>query len=204
VKKRTWVKLVAVVVAVAVVLVVAAPAIVARYFRASPRFREEVNVARSKGNMQMLLTLFLADGRPSPVGGKRLALWLLLRSPTDRTNPKNLEVLFSPGDRELSAEKVSAGAYAALTEESLLDPATDVRRLTSYAGRRSGTPAPTEAGRKPIFADLSFRDRGHVLVAWSDLRVEKLTREDLGLGPDDPIVVGESSKSPVLRMLADE
>ena len=73
---------------------------------------------------------------------------------------KNLEVLFSPRDEHLSLERVGATAYAGLTEAALLDPRTDVRRLTSYAG--------------------------------------------FGLGPDEPIVVGPESRSPLLAQLSDE
>jgi hypothetical protein len=164
---------------------------------------ERASLFKSEDNMRSLATLLFDEAGPRlPMGGKRLALSLLLDGRIDRTNPRNLEVLFSPGDRELSFQKVGAAAYAGLTGASLLDPATDVRRLTSYAGRRRGAPSPT--GRVPLFADLSFRDRGYVLVAWSDRRVEKLTRADLGLGPDDPIVVGPHSTSPILRELSDE
>ena len=43
----------------------------------------------------------------------------------------------------------------------------------------------------------------HALVAFADGGFEIMNRVDLGLGPEDPVVVGEESKSPVLRALSD-
>ena len=39
-----------------------------------------------------------------------------------------------------------------------------------------------------------------VSVLWDDGSVVFMTREDLGLGPDDPIATGPESKSEFLRM----
>ena len=53
-----------------------------------------------------------------------------------------------------------------------------------------------------LLADLHFPDVA--IVAFADGRVEVMDRKALGLGPNDPIVAGDESKSPILRTLSDE
>ena len=83
----------------------------------------------------------------------------------------------------------------------------DVSKLTSYAGRRNAhrefalTVPDLERGA-PLIADLSFPDVA--IVGLSNGAVKVMTRADLGLGSEDPIAVGDTSKSPVLRVLSDE
>jgi hypothetical protein len=60
--------------------------------------------------------------------------------------------------------------------------------------------ADLEAGA-PVIADLSFDDVA--IVGFTSGQVRAMTRDDLGLGPDDPLVAGDASKSPLLRELGE-
>jgi hypothetical protein len=82
----------------------------------------------------------------------------------------------------------------------------DVRHLTSYVGRRNAEEAyrlteARPATPQPLFADLHWPDGA--IVAFTDHSVRRMSRAELGLGPDDPIVAGESSRSPILRQLSE-
>jgi len=54
----------------------------------------------------------------------------------------------------------------------------------------------------PLIADLSFPDLA--IVGWSNGNIRTMTRKQLGLGPHDPIVAGEASKSEILRQFSSE
>jgi hypothetical protein len=120
----------------------------------------------------------------------------------DIRNPDNLEVFFCP--QQGSSVHVPTGeAYERVTKDALT-----WRRfpeLTDFAGRRNDEPAyvlddEAETGNEPI---LACRYGGGVIVGFDDGRVRVVDREDLGLGPDEEIVFGEASTSPLLRKLSD-
>ena len=63
------------------------------------------------------------------------------------------------------------------------------------------TPEEAKEGA-PLIADLSFPDVA--IIGFTDGSVRVLTRKDLGLESGDPIIVGASSKSELLKKLSDE
>lgn len=163
--------------------------------------------SKSRDNISNLVKLHLdlvrhGPGLPPPaVGGKAFVLLPLVEHVIDPDAPGAVELFFSPADR--NAERPSVQEYRALTRKRLEEGA-DVRRFTSYVGRRvplakaEGTPA---RQAWPVIADLSYPDGA--IVGYRDGLVQWLTREELGLGPDDPIVAGPTSKSPILRQLSE-
>ncbi len=168
---------------------------------------------KSKDNVHSLLMHYIAGGagleRPWPAySGKALVLWLVAANLLDRRDPKQLEALFSPSDGARSLAKAGGvEAYAQVTLESLktADPRRGV--LTSYVGRRNAERAHVitralESPGVPVIADLSFPDGA--IIGYTSGEAKWLTREELGLGPNDPIVAGDASKSPILRHLSSD
>ena len=73
---------------------------------------------------------------------------------------------------------------------------------TLHGGLSSLDPEQDAKGPTPLIGDLSCDDGA--VVGYSDGSVRFLDREELGLGPDDPIVAGPRSKSPILRRLSSD
>ncbi len=176
--------------------------------------RENAAIVWSKDNIRTLLTLMIARrtmkvraGWPR-YSGKRFVLSVLATGDVDRSNPKNLEIFFSPGDKQRSVKKAGGpDAYKGITKQALREGKLPVAHLTSYAGRRNlerehvVTPAEEKAGTA-VIADLSFPDIA--IVGFTNGAVRTMTRKQLGLGPEDPIVVGDKSKSELLRSLSSD
>lgn len=162
--------------------------------------------------LRALLRCYLEDGagvtKPwPPFDGKRFVLWVVAAGRIDRRDEQQLQMLFSPADRVHGwATSGGVAAYAALDREVLRDPNARLDHLTSYVGRRNATagvrltPDDLAAGA-PAIADLQFPDCAIVGFVSGEVRV--LTRADLGLGPTDPIVAGDASRSPLLRALGE-
>ena len=169
-------------------------------------------IVYSKDNLRSIVTLMIArrmgrsTGGYAPYSGKNFVLSLIATNLLDRRTPQNLEILFSPADRALSLAKVGLEPYKEITKKSL-KAGMDFHALTSYAGRRNGerdwviTPDSEKVGTA-LVADLSFPDMA--LVGFTNGSVRAMDREALGLGPEDPIVVGDDSKSEILRALSDK
>ena len=175
--------------------------------------RVQAEQTKSKDNVRSLILFLRASDRgvktPLPVyEGKSFLLWFVAAIMIDRRDARMLGLLFSPADRERSLAKAGGiEAYRDVTLESLRlpDPARD--RLTSYAGpRRSGVAAAPPANKGedgvPLIADLAFPDGA--IVGFAGGKSKWLTREELGLGPADPLIAGAASKSPILRQLTSE
>jgi len=169
--------------------------------------------AKSIDNLRTLGLYFVAAGlgleKPWPkYSGKAFVLWLVASNKIDRRDPKQLEILFSPADDTRSLEKAGGvEAYAKLTLESLKTPDPTLGALTSYAVRRNAErehflTAEEQSRGAAILADLSFADGA--VVAFVGGSAKWLTRAELGLGPDDPIVAGDASKSPILQHFSSE
>lgn len=138
-----------------------------------------------------------------PYGGRNFVLSLVAHKLIDVRNPQNLEIFFCPGSPDAQPMPPRA-AYEEVTKESLA--AQRFPNLTDFAGRRNDEPAyrlqPGDHEREvPI---LGCRMVDGAIVGFSNGRVRWLDRENLGLGPDDPIVFGDASKSPMLEPLSDE
>ena len=111
------------------------------------------------------------------------------------------------GALDVLAKAGGAGAYAALTKASLKDSSIDVSALTSYAGRRNDErehllTALDQQNNAPIIADLSFP--GGVILGYVGGAAKWVTAEELGLPPDQPIIVGDASPVEALRHLSDK
>lgn len=167
--------------------------------RSPPTFENVKNLTT------LLIDAEIRRGWP-PHSGKNFILALVASGAIDAQNPDNLPVFFPHAD---PARTPDASLYAEVTPESL-----GTRRfpdLTAYAGRRNADPRyrlPTgEAGEllddppEPLVADVSsWAD--HAIVGFSNGSVRALDRKALGLDETDPIVVGDASRSPVLRPLS--
>lgn len=163
-------------------------------------------------NLRDLASLMMSrsDGRVNgkwpPYSGKAFVLALVADGSMHHRNTRALSRLFAPTQRPADFNAL-LDDYRRVTAESLR-AGMDVRHLTSYAGRRNAeeayglTQASVDEGAA-ILADL-LSIPGKAIVAFADGGVEILTRKDLGPGPDDPIVVGDASKSPILRALSDQ
>jgi hypothetical protein len=177
-----------------------------------PVSRRKQELTKSADNVSALLKYYIADGagivRPWPMfNGKAFVLWLVATDQLDRRDPRQLVILFSPHDAERSLEKAGGvAAYAGLNLDSLRSGGIDVSKLTSYVGRRNRekehllSASELERGAA-VIADLSFGDVA--IVGFVNGQVKTMTKADLGLGPDDPLVAGDASKSPILRDLGE-
>jgi prepilin-type N-terminal cleavage/methylation domain-containing protein len=106
-----------------------------------PRINEQANRTKSKDNLGTLVTMFLDEGPAVSswpgVNGKAFTLWPVAAWKIDKRNLKNLEVLFSPGDRYYTLGNVPEGDWAEVTKNGLRDGTSNFARFTSYAGRRN-------------------------------------------------------------------
>lgn len=164
--------------------------------------------SKSRNNIGNLVKVFLArstdrmQGYP-PYTGRAFLLSLVVDGLVDPADANTLDLLFSPNDPGRH-QRPSAAEYRALTRERLA-AGGDFRRFTSYVGPASSLARRELDGGpygRPMVADLHGHRNG-VMVGFRDGRVEFLDRKALGLGPDDPFVVGPESKSPILRQLAE-
>jgi hypothetical protein len=141
-------------------------------------------------------------GHP-PYSGRAFVLSLVVDGIVDPAEPGALDVMFSPAD-PAGHQRPSIEEYQALSRERLA-AGGDFRRFTSYVGPRNGgldAVLPRDGTRQPIVADLYFDPSG-ALVGFRDGSVEFVPRAELGLGRDDPIVAGPTSRSPILRQLSE-
>ena len=165
----------------------------------SSPYRDAVNNAR---NLSIILSERSARRGWPPYGGKNFVLALVAHELIDIRNPDNLEIFFCPPRGE-QAVVPSREAYEAVTKDALTQRRFPT--LTDFAGRRNDEPAyrlvqgDHEKG-EPI---LGCRYGDGVVIGFSDGAAHFVDREDLGLGPDEEIGVGEASTSPLLRPLSD-
>lgn len=152
------------------------------------------------------LTMYLTDialnkGFP-PVSGRAFVLWPVAMRVADPVQVARASDFLSPADKG-AGPAPTVQDYEGVTKAAL-KAGGDFRRLTSYVGRRNAekeyvlTMSDVE---EPILADLHFADGA--IVAFVSGKVRWLTREELGLGPTDPIVAGEASLSPLLKKLSE-
>jgi len=169
-------------------------------------------IAKSIDNVRTMLLYFTGAGcgleKAWPkYGGKRFVLWLVATNKLSKMDAKELSILFSPGDGAHDLEKAGGiKAYESLTVPALKDPAIDVSALTSYAGRRNAEKehilsAAEQQANAPILADLSFP--GGVVLGYVGGGAKWVSAEELGLAPDQPIVVGDASPNEMLQHLSD-
>lgn len=164
-----------------------------------PRQRDSMDNLRDLAGMQATL------GRWPRFGGKAFVLAVVARGGIHPKNERGLRTLFAP-DEVPPHFATFIQRFEAVSWKSLRE-GLDVSALTSYAGRRNDE-EPYRLTQKSaeeeaaIYADIhSIPD--HAIVAFADGSVTVLGRAELGLERDDPIVVGEAARSPLLRALSD-
>jgi hypothetical protein len=166
------------------------------------------DMAHSTNNLRNLTALLIAranvEGWP-PYEGKAFVLSLVATGDLATSIPENLPTLWSPFDPSFRRDRLAALPYGKVTKEALAS-GMDVRGLTSYVGPRHAETLKRlgispNVGPVPVLADLHVPDGA--IVAFSNQQVKFLRRKELGLGPDDPIVAGDGSKSPILRQLTE-
>lgn len=177
---------------------------------ADPARREAI--LKSIDNVRTMILFYTGAGAGLEMswpkyGGKRFVLWLVATNRLTRSDATWLSILFSPGDGARSLEKAGGlKAYASLTLPTLKDPAIDVSALTSYAGRRNAEKehilsAAEQMANAPVLADFSFP--GGVVLGYCGGAARWVSAEELGLPPDEPIVVGDASPIEMLKHLSD-
>src|SRR5262245_26234021 len=163
-----------------------------------------VAIQNVKNLLEWHRNLVTANRRYPPVGGKSFVLWPLVSGKVDFDTPGLVPLFFSPADMG-ALQKANLEDYRGLTKLTLRGGA-DISRLTSFVGRRapddpSEGPGNTLPGSTPLIGDLPFPCGA--IVGFANGEVKWLTRTELGLAPDDPIIVGPDSRSPILRDLAE-
>ena len=152
--------------------------------------------------MMLARSLDREQGYP-PYSGRAFVLAVIADGIVDPGAPGALDVFFSPKD-DSRGPRPFVEEYQALTP-ARLKAGGDFYRFTSYVGRRNADPDARFTRNSPdgpILADLVSHPHG-AYVAFRDGRVEYLKRAELGLGPDEPMVAGPTSRSPILRLLGD-
>ena len=137
-----------------------------------------------------------------PYGGKNFVLSLVAYELIDIRNPENLEIFFCPGS-DVEGARPKREAYELVTKEALAQ--RSFPELTVFAGRRNDEPSCRLGDAAPWAQEavLACAYEDGVVVGFADGSTRWCDRGDLGLGPDDPIVFGEASASPLLRKLSD-
>jgi hypothetical protein len=163
-----------------------------------------VAIQNVKNLLEWHRNVVVANRRYPPVGGKAFVLWPLVTENVDYDTPGLVPLFFSPADKG-ALQKAKLEDYRGLTKLALRGSA-DVSRLTSFVGRRapddpSDGPGKMLPGSTPLIGDLHFE--GGAIVGFANGEVKWLTRPELGLAEEDPIVAGPESKSPILRDLAE-
>ena len=166
-------------------------------------------IQQSTSHLRQLATILselAVTGRWPPFGGKRFLLSLVANGVLYYESTLARALLFSPGDESRDPEHVPLARWQEVTTDALR-AGKDFGDLTSYCGRRNDERAyqitpEVQSQVGPILADLHSPDVA--IVAFSDGTARVMTREELGLEPDDPLVAGEASRSPILRALSSE
>jgi prepilin-type N-terminal cleavage/methylation domain-containing protein len=164
-----------------------------------PRITEKSRQTKSQDNLKQLVMFMLDDAATDlskwpPVSGKAFTLWPVAKGKLNRHRAENLSILFSPGDTNYTFDGVGLKAYEEITKDSLRDGTYDVRKFTSYAGRRNGekehkiTAAEMDKGALVLCDDDDgpLHHAGGLVVAYSNGRTAFLSWSDLEITePED-------------------
>lgn len=163
-------------------------------------------VVRSRARMRVILNGLMEvkarDGSWPDCNGKNFVLATVAHGVVSTDDPRQIEALFSPNDRDFKWYSVDRARYREVTLERLVS-GQDFHELTSYAGRRNATPGYklTVGGSapEPLIADLHFP--GLILIGYSDGSVRRYGYEELGVpcGHEPPIPIGDDATSELLR-----
>jgi type II secretory pathway pseudopilin PulG len=184
-----------------------------------PTITEKANQTKSKDNVKSIITMYLAEGTAisswPPANGKAFVLWAVASGKIDKRTPKNLEVLFSPGDGNYTLENAGVEAYGEVTKQALKDGTQDFAKLTSYAGRRNKERehkiSADDVKRGVIVIcdddDGPLHHPGGLVVGYTNSRVEYLDWDALGVDPPEnekePTgLLGDSAQNDELKHLS--
>lgn len=186
-----------------------------------PIIRERANQAKSKDNVNslvtMMLTMSLEKGGYPPYSGKCFTLAPLAYRILDPDAPGACEVFFSPGDDYLKLDRIGREKFKEVTKDSLKNNA-DVREYTSYAGRRNGfkgcvmaSSDTSEAGTLMMCDDDDgpLHHASGLVVGFRDGKVTLKDWEDLGMSKPKDVrefepFLGDSAQSPMLKCVSNE
>lgn len=186
-----------------------------------PMIQEKAKRTKSIDNVRSMVMFYMNQDIPLKKGwpkfnGKNFVLYLVATGEIKKTDKDSLGILFSPGDNNYALE--SAGTqFGKLYEEVTLQamqqggghPAW--KALTSYAGRRNGTPGHSiGSDAELIICDDDdgklHHDKGMVL-GYTNGNAKFMDWSELGISPpgnpDDPTgLLGDNAPSDMLKHMS--
>lgn len=171
----------------------------------TPELRREAQF-----RVRRILRAFLAAGlgveRPWPQrSGKRFVLSVVTAGGLPLSS-EGADSLFSPSDSARSLARVGGHERLSRVSDALLDlPGFDPDPFTSLAGRRNSEhayqlDADALSVGAVVLADLGFADGA--ILGYSNGAATWVSREDLGLDENDPIIAGDGAVVASLRALS--
>lgn len=169
--------------------------------------QEKARREKAKDNLRVLIMHIVRESRSGglpPYGGRSFVLSVIANGNLNAGAAEERALLFGPAVP--ASDRAEAAAYREVTKAALAEGRDWSKKgLTTHAGRRNDEAKykislPSQLFGTIILADLSFEDV--VIAGYTDGEVKELTREDLGLGPDDPFTVGDGAKSELLKKLS--
>lgn len=170
-----------------------------------PQMQEKQRRFSCANNLSQLGGLFIAErtektGKPKYDGS---ALWLSWRQKRDQIKEGQEAILICPGDQGITPPD-TPDLRQRYSDVDLKNPAND---LTSYAARDFSTyPLDNEAKRVQIIGcDRNGPDgrtahhKNGLNIVFDDGAARFVEREELGISPEDPIVVGPESSNEDLK-----
>lgn len=182
-----------------------------------PYIQEKGKRTKSIDNVRSMGVYFVGAGtgleRSWPkYNGKNFVLWLVASNQIDRRDEKQLLILFSPGDADLTFP--GKKEYEGLTLESLKNSNPDYLQLTSYAGRRNGERehvlnASEQSKGAPIMCDDdtgSLHHKAGLVIGYVGGSAKFVEWADLGIPPPDVEkpegILGDNSPNEDLKHLS--
>jgi hypothetical protein len=163
---------------------------------------ERARAARAdRHDLSVLLKLLLLTDRAKlpaveSARGKDVLLALVAYGVAGKHRVDNLRVLFPEvGEASMPGLK----AYEEIDPNSL--GSRDFGALCGYVGPNGPLPPyAEESPARPVLGDVSSGRTA--IVGYSNGAIRTFTRTELGLRPDEPLVVGDEATSPILRQLS--
>lgn len=165
-----------------------------------PKMEEPSRVTTCHSHLSELAQCYVDAARTDPRAAQRWsgpAMWLALRSGGASERCRQERLFFCPDDG--SADVPSSQVEHAAWDDA--DLASPPREVCSYAGRDFANHPISQDDPGPHAIGACVHHRRGALVAYDDGDVRYLERDELGLTPDDDVVCGPESKSPLLRQL---
>lgn len=172
-----------------------------------PQMQERQRKLQCLNNLSQLGQTFTTKRLEKPGRSKYVgaALWLYYRSVTSDIKEGQEAVLICPGDEGIAAAD-SPEAKARYSNVDLTNPPED---LCSYASRDFlAHPLENESKKLQLIGCDRNGPTGRIAhhknglnVAFEDGSTKFIEREELGISPEDPIVVGPDSPNEMLKQV---